>query len=115
MKTPFLSSTMITSQAQHALLLKNAPTPLMGGVSQETSEEPSLASKIAQTPSILLTKRQMTNKPDEMLPPPSKRVGTISHPSRLQTPMRDEFKINQSFDHDGADSAWEKSSIASGV
>lgn len=48
-----------------------------------------------------------------MLPPPSKRVGAI--PTRLQTPMRDEFKINQSFDHDGADSAWEKSSIASGL
>lgn len=113
MKTPFLSTSMIHSQAQHALLLRNAPTPLMGGPPEEEEKgQESLASKVAQTPSILLSKRQQTEE-SQMLPPPSKRVGVI--PTRLQTPMRDEFKINQSFDHDGADSAWERSSIASGV
>jgi hypothetical protein len=60
MKTPFLSTSMIHSQAQHALQLRNAPTPLMGGAIEEEKgqEEQSLASKVAQTPSILLSKRQ---------------------------------------------------------
>jgi hypothetical protein len=31
MKTPFLSTSIITQQAQQALLLKNAQTPLLGG------------------------------------------------------------------------------------
>lgn len=44
-----------------------------------------------------------------MAPPSSKRVK--ANPS--QTPLRDEFKLNQVAD--GTDSAWERSSIASGV
>lgn len=60
MKTPYLSTLMIHSQAQHALQLRNAPTPLMGGLSEEMKldQEPSLASKVAQTPRLLLSKRQ---------------------------------------------------------
>ncbi len=51
-----------------------------------------------------------------MLPPPStKRVkAALPDVPRFQTPLRDEFKLNQAHDiHDG-DSAWERSSHASG-
>lgn len=52
-----------------------------------------------------------------MLPPPSKRAKqTDNHqPFRLQTPLRDEFKLNSAHDLDGNESAWERSSIASGL
>jgi hypothetical protein len=52
-----------------------------------------------------------------MLPPPSsKRVKLLPEVPRFQTPLRDEFKLNQSaLDHVDGDSAWERSSVASGV
>ena len=52
-----------------------------------------------------------------MLPPPStKRPKLLPEVPRFQTPLRDEFKLNQAalLEHEG-DSAWERSSIASGV
>jgi len=52
-----------------------------------------------------------------MLPPASsKRPKLLPDVPRFQTPLRDEFKLNQAaLDHVDADSAWERSSIASGV
>lgn len=51
-----------------------------------------------------------------MLPPPSKRVKQADNqPFRLQTPLRDEFKLNAAQDLDGNESAWERSSVASGL
>lgn len=48
--------------------------------------------------------------------PPNPSTKRVKHElARQQTPLRDEFKLNQPLDHDGADSAWERSSIASGV
>lgn len=51
-----------------------------------------------------------------MLPPSSKRVKHTEETSfRLQTPLRDEFKLNNPHDLDGNESAWERSSVASGL
>jgi hypothetical protein len=62
----------------------------------------------------LLSKRQQLAFDDQMLPPPSKRAKNQPDTSfRLQTPLRDEFKLNAGLD-DGNESAWERSSIASG-
>ncbi|CDW71197.1 cell division cycle 5-like protein [Stylonychia lemnae] len=115
-KTPLMSQ-RIMQEAQNALYYKNSQTPLLGGETPQLNDTQSYKLGQSQhTPNILAkrgTNGDLHNNPDGLMLPPSKRLKQTGLPQRLQTPLRDEFKLNAE-DH-YMDNVWEKSSLVSGM
>eukprot|EP00347_Sterkiella_histriomuscorum_P010636 403375511 len=122
-KTPLMSQ-RIMQEAQNALYYKNSQTPLIGGETPQLNNTGLRAGQDSihqgQTPS-LLAKRQSTgmigmqDQDGFIMPAPKRHKQTgIIQPQRLQTPLRDEFKLNQSEDT-LMDNQWERSSMISGM
>lgn len=107
LKTPMMSS-KIKQEAYNALLYKNAQTPLLGGQNVYEQVEV-LGTNDIHTPNVLkralVTPIRESIEDGQMLPP-AKRQKI----NNVQTPVRDEMKINKEGDLI-MQNVWEQSSL----